>query len=309
MKIAFFGTPEFAVPSLDAIAASHHELLAVAAQPDRPAGRGMKLKSPPVAQRARELGLEVVQPAGIRKEEFLHWFRSLGCDLAVVVAYGRILPAALLEAPRLGMINVHGSLLPKYRGAAPIQRAIEHGETRTGVTIMRLDEQLDHGPVLGSRELAIAPEERTPALAARMSSAGAELLIEVLDRMEQGSVEEVEQDHERATFAPKIEKSESRIDWSDPAEGIYNRFRAFWPWPGIQIQVGGEPLKLIELASPRPDEPSVPAGIAAIESGRIRVGTGEGTIDIARVQRPGRGPVDAEVFARDRGLGVGDRLA
>ncbi|MGZ4810213.1 MAG: methionyl-tRNA formyltransferase, partial [Thermoanaerobaculia bacterium] len=176
MRIVFFGTPEFAVPSLEAVAREHEVILAVA-QPDRPAGRGMRTQTPPVAERARTLGIEVVQPAKIRDPQFLQRIELLAPDAAVVVAYGKILPASLLSMARLGFFNVHGSLLPSYRGAAPIQRAIEAGEATTGVSIIRVDEELDHGPVLAIESLEIGPDEHTPSVASRLSQIGAHALV------------------------------------------------------------------------------------------------------------------------------------
>ncbi|HYR28387.1 MAG TPA: methionyl-tRNA formyltransferase, partial [Thermoanaerobaculia bacterium] len=194
MRLVFFGTPEFAVPTLEALAREHEIVLAVA-QPDKPAGRGMKLQAPPVIVKARELGIATAQPPKIRNAEFLESIEALQPEVGIVVAYGKILPAALLEIPKRGFLNIHGSILPKYRGAAPIQRAIEHGETVTGVTIMRVDEELDHGPMLRVAQTEIGPDERTPGLAKRLSLIGADALLEVL----RDWPEEIEQDHASAT--------------------------------------------------------------------------------------------------------------
>lgn len=309
MRLVFFGTPEFAVPALEQLARSSHEIAAVVAQPDRPAGRGMRLRTPAVATKARELHLPLVQPASVRSEEFLSWFRSLAPEVGVVVAYGRILPGSLLSIPPRGLINLHGSLLPKYRGAAPIQRAIEQGERVTGATIMRIDEQLDHGPVLSRCEIAIDPEERAPSLARRMAIEGARLLVQTLDRLESGEVDELEQDHDRASFAPKITKEESRVDWQSSAKSIYDRFRAFWPWPGLQAEMGGEPLKLVEIASPVDRRGGTPGEILAIDDDEgITVATAAGALRILRVQRPGKAPVSAAAWARSAGITVGDPL-
>src|SRR3954447_23566260 len=210
LRLLFFGTPAFAVPTLEALA-REHDILLVVAQPDKPAGRGMKMQAPAVAVKARELGLPLAQPPKIRNAEFLESIAALHADAGIVVAYGKILPANLLAIPPNGFLNVHASVLPKYRGAAPIQRAIEHGETTTGVTIMRVDEELDHGAMLAIETTPIGPDERTPSLASRLSRIGAEALLRVLESMPNGTP----QDHAAATYAPKIEKSEGAIHWSE----------------------------------------------------------------------------------------------
>jgi methionyl-tRNA formyltransferase len=277
LRVVFFGTPQFAVPTLEAIA-REHEVGLVVAQPDRPAGRGMKLHVPEVVVKARELGLPVAQPAKIRTDEFLDSIRALEPDLGIVVAYGRILPAALLEIPRRGFLNVHASLLPKYRGAAPIQRAIEQGERETGVTIMRVDEQLDHGAILAMSRTPIGVDEHTPSLASRLSQLGAEALVSTL----RGEWTETPQDDALATRAPKIEKSEGLVSWSEPARVIYDKFRAFDPWPGVHV---GE-LKLTELAR-----------VDATDEGVV-VECGDGALRVVAVQRPGKAPVRAVDFVR-----------
>jgi methionyl-tRNA formyltransferase len=278
LRIVFLGTPEFAVLTLEALA-REHQIALVVAQPDKPAGRGMKMQSPAVAMRARELGIPLIQPPKIR--EGLDAIRAAEPEIGIVVAYGKILPAALLEIPKQGFLNVHGSILPKYRGAAPIQRAIEHGETETGVTIMRVDEELDHGAMLAIEKTPIGPDERTPQLAARMSQIGAEALAKTL----RGTWSETPQDHSQATHAPKIEKSEGAVSWSDPARVIYDKFRAFYPWPGV---FAGE-LKLIELAR-----------VDATDDGVV-VQCGEGALRVLSVQKPGKSPVRAVEFVRGGG--------
>ncbi len=278
MRIVFLGTPGFAVPTLEALA-REHEIALVVAQPDKPAGRGMKMHAPAVAQKAKELGLTLIQPPKIR--EGLDAIRDAKPDIGIVVAYGKILPKALLDIPRQGFLNIHGSILPKYRGAAPIQRAIEHGEIETGVTIMRVDEELDHGAIIAIEKTPIGPDERTPSLADRLSVIGAEALLKTL----RASWTETEQDHAAATFAPKIEKSESQISWSEPARRIYDKFRAFYPWPGVNA---GE-LKLIELARAESTEEGV------------LVECGEGALRVISVQRPGKAPVRAADYIRGGG--------
>ena len=300
VRIVFFGTPEFAVPSLDAVA-REHEVVLVVAQPDKPAGRGMKMQAPAVAVRARELGLPLLQPPKIRNEEFLSEIARLGPDCGVVVAYGRILPKALLDIPRHGFLNVHGSVLPLWRGAAPIQRSIEAGDRMTGVTIMRVDEQLDHGPMLRIETTDIGPDDRTPQLARRLSAIGGEALATVLREVQNGTAAETEQDHARATIASKIDKREGEITFDEPAHVIYNRFRAFDPWPGIAFR----DLKLTDM---RPAEESAkPRTVLEIGDGVV-IAAGEGALRILEMQRPGKPRTPAAAIARGLGWKEGDVL-
>ena len=287
MRLVFFGTPEFAVPALEALARAH-DIVLVIAQPDKPAGRGMKLQAPAVALRARQLGLPLSQPAKIRGTEFLDSIEALHPDAGIVVAYGKILPAALLTIPAHGFLNVHASILPKYRGAAPIQRAIERGETATGVTIMRVDEELDHGPILAVERTEIGPDERTPSLAARLSSLGAGALAHVLVN----APVETPQDDAAATYAPKIGKSEGAIHWNDTTAAIYNKFRAFDPWPGV---FAGD-LKLIDMAPAAGH--GEPGTILSTSSDGVVVATGNGALRLITVQRPGKGRVAAAGLLR-----------
>jgi methionyl-tRNA formyltransferase len=297
LRIVFLGTPEFAVPTLKALA-REHEVALVVAQPDKPAGRGMKMQAPAVILKARELGLPIAQPPKIRNDEFLNAIRELNADLGIVVAYGKILPAALLAIPKRGFLNIHGSILPKYRGAAPIQRAIEHGETVTGVTIMRVDEELDHGPMLKIATTEIGPDERTPGLAKRLAAIGAEALLDVL----RDWPEEIEQDHANATIAPKIEKSEGAITFDEPASAIYNRFRAFDPWPGLTF---GE-LKLTDM---RPASGSAPPRTILAIDDAVTIAAGEGAIRLLELQRPGKARAVAGAVARGLGWQAGQVLA
>lgn len=307
MKTVFFGTPQFAVASLEALLRSNHDVALVVAQPDRPAGRGMRLQKPPVIELAEREGIRTLQPPKLRDEEFLAAMRAIAPDAGVVVAYGKILPDPLLAIPRHGFINVHASLLPKYRGAAPIQRAIEAGETESGVTIMQLDHDMDHGPVLASQSLSIGPDEHTPSLAARLAASGGALLIDALDALERGDALPVEQDHAAATYAAKIEKEEGAVDWSLPARRIYDRFRAFDPWPGLYAPLGGEIVKLTDIAVVA-DEAA--AGIIArISPDGIAVATPQGALLIRQLQRPGKRATAAAELTRARGLRPGDRFA
>jgi methionyl-tRNA formyltransferase len=304
VRLVFLGTPDFAVPALDAIH-REHDIALVVAQPDKPAGRGMKMQAPAVAVRARELGLPLLQPPKIRTAEFLDAIAGLAPDLGIVIAYGKILPAALLEIPKHGFVNVHASVLPQWRGAAPIQRAIEAGDRVTGVTIMRVDEELDHGAMLAIETTEIDPDERTPALWKRLSMLGAEALLPVLRDLERGGAVETPQDHERATVARKIEKSEGEIRFNESTATIYNRFRAFDPWPGIFVTTNGETIKLTEV---RPAEGNgAPRAVLSIEED-VLVATGDGAMRILEMQRPGKPRTPAGAVARGLGWRVGDRL-
>lgn len=246
----------------------------------------MKMQKPPVAQRASDLGIPLLQPSKIRTEEFLAQLRAVDCDVAVVVAYGRILPAALLAVPRHGFINIHGSILPRWRGAAPIQRAIEAGDRESGVTIMRVDEELDHGPVLRVAVTPIGPHETSVQLAGRLSLLGASEIVYALDDIERGSAREVEQDHGHATHAPKLSREEARVDWMQPAQAIYDRWRAFQPWPGLEFVVAGETLKIARAAGVATR--AIPPGAFEIENGQVLAGTTEGALVIDELQRAGK---------------------
>jgi methionyl-tRNA formyltransferase len=301
MRIVFFGTPDFAVPALDVVA-REHEVVLVVAQPDKPAGRGMKMQAPAVAVRARELGLPLLQPARIRNEEFLAEVTRVTPECGVVVAYGKILPSALLEIPTHGFLNVHASILPEWRGAAPIQRSIQEGDEVTGVTIMRVDEELDHGPMLRIETTAIGSHERTPSLAQRLSRMGGEALALVLREVAAGTAVETPQDHAKATVAPKIAKGEGEVRFDEPARVIYDRFRAFDPWPGIFF--GELKLTAIEPA----EAAGAPRTILTIDESGVVIATGEAAIRIVEMQRPGKPRTPAAVVARGLGWKVGDVL-
>ncbi|HEX8154002.1 MAG TPA: methionyl-tRNA formyltransferase, partial [Thermoanaerobaculia bacterium] len=304
LRIAFFGTPDLAVPTLEALA-REHEIAVVVAQPDTPAGRGMKLQAPAVAAKAKELGLPLMQPPKIRNDEFLGAIRELAPDAGIVVAYGKILPAALLAIPKHGFLNVHASILPKYRGAAPIQRAIEAGETETGVAIMRVDEELDHGPIFAIETLAIDPDEHSPALFRRLSSLGADALVRVLREIDRGTAVETPQDHAAATHAAKIAKEEGLVTFDEDAKTIYDRFRAFDPWPGIHLETGGETIKLTGI---RPaQQTGIPRTILSIDP--LIVAARTGAIEILTMQRPNKPRAAAPDVARALGWRAGDRIA
>jgi methionyl-tRNA formyltransferase len=304
MRAIFLGTPDFAVPALDAVA-REHEVALVIAQPDKPAGRGMKMHAPAVAVRARELGLPVLQPPRIRTEDVLAEIARVRPDVGIVIAYGKILPGVLLEIPRRGFLNVHASVLPRWRGAAPIQRSIEAGDLVTGITIMRVDEELDHGPMLAIAETEIDPDERTPALASRLSTLGADALLATLRELERGTAVETPQDHSLATIAPKIDKAEGEIRFEETARAIYDRFRAFDPWPGIFVRSGGETFKLTDIR--RVDANGEPRTILSIDDDVV-IAARDGAIRVVEMQRAGKPRTPAGAIARGLGWRVGERL-
>ena len=288
MRVIFLGTPEFAVPTLNAVA-REHEIVRVIAQPDKPSGRGMQMHAPAVAVRAKELSLALLQPAKIR--EAIDELSTLNADIGIVIAYGKILPASLLAIPKHGFVNVHASLLPKYRGAAPIQRAIENGEIETGVTIMRVDEELDHGAMLDVAKLAIGADEHSPSLSQRLSQLGAETLLHSLRNLSPGTP----QDHSQATYAPKIEKQEGLVNWNEPAKKIYDKYRAFDPWPGV-FTADGIKLFDVSLSDERGD-----AGKVLRIDHDVVIACGENSLRIETMQRPGKSRAPAGDVAR--GLG------
>jgi methionyl-tRNA formyltransferase len=308
-KVAFFGSPDFALPTLDALAASRFRPRLVVSQPPRPAGRGRRTGDTPVAVRARELGVEVWQPQKVKDPAFLESFGALEMDVAVVVAFGQIFPRALLALPRCGCINLHGSLLPRHRGAAPIQAAIAAGDRETGVTTMRMEAGLDTGPILLQRATPIADEDDAPALSSRLAAIGAELMIETLERLESGALIEQPQDDRLATLAPRLDKSDALVDWSLDAEALWRRARAYEPWPGLVSLCAGEPLKLhrVRPLEPRANGEQPPGTFLGLVGDALAVAAGAGTtLGLLSVQRPGRRELAAEVFLRGERLEVGE---
>ena len=289
------GTPEFAVPSLDLIARTH-EVVDVVTQPDRPRGRGQKLQPPTVKRRALELGLRVHQPARIRGEESLARLTDDGPDVIVVVGYGQMIPKRIREIGVYGCVNVHSSLLPKYRGAAPVNWALVRGETRTGVTTMRLVREMDAGDILLARETEIGPHETASELNRRLAPIGAELLLETLASLASGTVRPKPQDHSAATRAPLIKKEDGLVYWSWSAQSIYNRLRGFDPWPGIYSFFRGRRLRIL-AARPESDG-GIEPGRVVLSEGRVCVGCGTGRLVLEQVQIEGRKRVSALDFAR-----------
>jgi len=297
------GTPDFAVPTLDALLEAGHEVVLVVAQPDRPAGRGNKLRAPPVAERAKALDLPLAQPRAIKRGPFPERYASLEADVAVVIAYGRILTEHLLQAPRLGCINVHASLLPRWRGAAPIQHAILAGDVETGVCTQQMEADLDTGPVYVELRTPIAPDETTATLHDRLSVLAARAATATLEALARG-VEPTPQPAEGVTWAPKIDKADGRIDLTQPAAACDRRVRAMTPWPGGFLPGGDGPLKLREVALA--EGAGEPGTVLAVDP--LVVACGEGALELRRVQAPGRKPVDGSAYANGARLRPGDRL-
>jgi methionyl-tRNA formyltransferase len=297
MRLVFCGTPMFAVPCLERLISAGHEVMLVVTQPDRPQGRGMTLTAPPVKQAAIKLGLPVVQPEKIRKNpEFQEQLTALKPDAIIVVGYGRIIPPWMLQLPPRGNINVHGSLLPKYRGAAPIQWAIANGETITGVTTMRLDEGLDTGDILMKREMEIQPDDMAITLAPRMAAIGAELLVETLQGLANGSVHPIPQDNSQATLAPILTKEDGQIDFSRSAKEIHNRLRGFQPWPGAFTQYRGKTLKIV-AAEPASANLEVAPGQIYLHEDQLLAGCAGGTLlALLQLQPEGKKVMSARDF-------------
>jgi methionyl-tRNA formyltransferase len=309
LRIVFCGTSDFALPSLRHLAAQpNFEIVGVVTQPDRPRGRGHATASPPVKDAAGAAGLAVYQPDKIKSDEAFEYFKRLTPDVVTIIAYGQIIPQRLIDLPRLGWINLHGSLLPKYRGAAPIHRAILDGEARTGLTTMRIDAGLDTGPMLLKHETEIGPDETAPELYARLAEAGAPLLAETLRGLERGTLTAIPQDTSQATFAPPLKKEEGRIDWSLPSQQIYNRIRALQPWPGTFTSFRGKNCAI--WGCPADLEPSQqPPGAIALRGDNVIVTCGGGSaLRIEFVQLEGRKRVTAREFANGARLVPGDRF-
>ncbi|NKX41117.1 methionyl-tRNA formyltransferase [Rhodobacteraceae bacterium R_SAG1] len=301
MRIVFMGTPDFSVPVLDALVADGHEIAAVYCQPPRPAGRGKKDRPTPVHARATELGLEVRHPVSLKGADQQAEFAALAADVAVVVAYGLILPQAVLDAPHHGCLNIHASLLPRWRGAAPIHRAIMAGDAETGVCIMQMEAGLDTGPVLMREATAIGSEETTAQLHDRLSDMGAALIVQALRRLPELTADV--QPEEGVTYAHKIDKAEARVDWTRPAAEVDRQIRGLSPFPGAWCEIDGQRVKL--LAS-RLTEGTGPAGVVLDDS--LRVACGDGAVELLRLQRAGKGAQDREVFLNGFPVGAGAQL-
>jgi len=309
LRIVYFGTPAFAVPPLQALLASKHHVLAVVSQPDRPKGRGHQLQPTPTKEVAALHTIPVLQPTRLKDPAFLQSIRDLAPDLGVVAAFGRILPDDLLAIPRLGMINVHASILPRYRGAAPIQRAVLAGDEETGVTIMQVVSELDAGPMLAVTPVPIAPDATSGDVEAVVAAAGAPLLIRVVDRLSQGAVTATPQDPTLVTFAPKITKEEGAIDWNRPARDVHNTVRGLQPWPLASAHLDGKRY-VIRRTSVGADTTSEPPGtIVEAHGERVAVAAGGGTVvRILEIQPEGRRSMTARDFLAGHHLLPGARF-
>lgn len=310
MRAIFFGTPALAVPSLEAVA-ELAEVVRVVCQPDRPAGRGMKLKAPPVKERALELGLTVEQPTKVKTPEFAASLRALEADVAVVIAYGRILPKAVLDAPRRGCVNVHASLLPRWRGAGPIQWAIVHGDPETGVCLMQMDEGMDTGPVIACEKTPIDPDETSAELGDRLAKMGAALLHARLADWVEGRIDATPQDGACATMAPMLKKEDGRIDWLAPARMVHDRVRGMSPWPGAYTELGDERVKVHRTAVRIEDGTVATPGtiVRADAKVGIEVACGQGTVAITELQLEGKKRLGADEFLAGHAWQPGLRFA
>jgi len=310
LKLVFCGTPAFAVPSLRALLAdSYFQVAAVVTQPDRPRGRGKKTASSPVKDAALEAGVPVYQPEKIKSESSLDYFKRLAPDVVVIIAYGQIIPAALIAIPRLGWINLHGSLLPKYRGAAPINWAIINGERVTGLTTMQIDAGLDTGPLLLKYQTGIGPDETAPDLYGQLAEAGAPLIAETLKKLDQGEITATPQDNSQATLAPPLKKEDGRIDWFLPAPKIYNRIRGLQPWPGAfttfrgaTCRIWGKPLKPVSAGG-------MPGIILPTqEDGLLVICGGSTVLHVEQVQIEGRNRISDREFMNGARIAPGERF-
>lgn len=301
MRIIFMGTPDFSVPVLDALVRAGHDIAAVYCQPPRPAGRGKKDRPTPVHARAEALGLPVRHPDSLKSADEQTAFAALNADIAVVVAYGLILPQPILDAPRHGCLNIHASLLPRWRGAAPIHRAIMSGDAETGICIMQMEAGLDTGPVLLRQATAIEAEETTAHLHDRLSAMGAALIIEALAKLPDLIPEP--QPEDGVTYAAKIDKSEARIDWARPAVEVDRQIRGLSPFPGAWTEMNGERIKL--LASRLADGQGTAGEVL---NDHLHVACGQGAVELLRLQRAGKGAQDRETFLRGWPIPTGTRL-
>ena len=305
-RVVFFGSPDFAVPTLRALLDSPWRPLAVVTQPDRPSGRGRRLARPPVAELAADAGIEVLQPERLRAPEAVAAIVELAPELQIVAAYGQLLPAAVLDAPRYGTLNVHASLLPRWRGAAPISAAIAAGDAETGATIMLVDETEDTGPILAQRATPIGERETAGELSDRLAALGAALLLETIPRWLAGEIAPQAQDDSLATRAQRVRKEAGAIDWSQSATQIARQIRAYTPWPGAFASLDGQRVRLA-AATAEPGAGAV-GEIVSVDEDAIRVAAGEGIAAVERLQRAGKRELSAAEFARGAGELVGKRF-
>ncbi len=309
MKIIFMGSAAFSIPSLEAILKSSHRIVGVITNPEKPSGRGLKNKRTPVAELAAQSKIDTVTPATLRNNaETAEWIRHHAPDAAVVVAYGKFIPPDVLRIPAHGCLNVHPSLLPKYRGAAPIQRAIMYGEAKTGVTVMLLDEGMDSGPVFMQNEVGIEPKDDAVTLGERLSQAGADMLVETLDLLEQKRIEPVAQQHGLATLAPKISKEEGRLDFNRSARELHNVVRALIEWPTAWTSCNGEVLQVLSTEPLNVQTDGQAGVIISIDKQGIHTATGSGVLLIRLVRPSGGKAMDAFSYANGRRIKAGELL-
>jgi len=301
MRLIFAGTPDAAVPSLDALAASDHEIVRVVTRPPAPLGRKRVLTPSPVDARAQELGLPVLRANRLRADETAE-LTALDADLAVIVAYGALVAEPLLSAPRLGWINLHFSLLPRWRGAAPVQRALIAGETTTGVDVFQLEADLDTGPILASEAVPVGALETAGNLLARLATLGAGVLADTVDRLADGTAVAVPQEGE-PTLAPKLTLVDGRLDWAEPADRVFARLRGCTPEPGAWTTAGEKRLKVLE-AAPAREAPALDPGAVVLVGGRVLAGCADGALELVRVQPEGRGAMPADAWLRGAGDAV-----
>ena len=298
-RIVFAGTPAFAVPTLQQLAASNHKLVGVLTQPDRPAGRGRQMQASPVKELAVSLGLPIAQPATLKDPQIATWLADLQPELMVIVAYGLLLPKTILQLPVRGCVNVHASLLPRWRGASPIQSAILHGDRRSGVSIMQMEAGLDTGPVYAKCELDIRPDETADELHDRLSELGAQCLMDVVPRILDGSLVPQPQDDTRATHAGRISKADARIDWTAAAKDIHNQIRAYNSWPVAETLLDGKRLRCWTSQLASGEAPGTDTGvIVSATEGALRVQTGDGLLDLQILQLPSRQRMSADELQR-----------
>lgn len=300
LRVLFMGTPGFAIPTLEALVCSSHRLVGVVTQPNKPAGRGRRPRPSPVKERALEVGLPVMEPQRAGEPGFLEEVRRLGPDVAVVVAYGQILPPSFLQIPPLGCLNVHASLLPRHRGAAPIAWAILMGDQVTGVSVIQMDQGLDTGPVLSSRSTPIGPQEDAQELSERLSRVGAELLVEILAEMEKGGIQASPQGEEGVTYAPRLRKEDGRIDWAQPAQRIWRQVRALVPWPTAYTTWRGKQLRILKARPLAMETGETPGRIVRARGGSLWVATAEGLLEILELQPEARPRMKAQAFLGGR---------
>jgi len=311
LRVAFFGTPGFAVPTLEHLVHSPHTVAGVVTQPDRPRGRGQQITHGPVKALAVALGLPVLQPEKLARDQFETALRALNADIGVVAAYGKILPDWLLATPRLGLINVHASLLPKYRGASPIHRAVINGDSETGVTIMRVVKALDAGAMIAKVHLPIGPDDTTTTIESLLAVKGAELLVDTLNAIERGSAIETPQDESQVTYAPKLAKNEGLIDWSMPAATVHNLVRGLWPWPHAFTYLQGVRY-IIHRSRLSTHRGSAAAGTITVASPMdgLHVACGDGgAIELVDVQLEGKRVMSARDAMASKALGTGARFS